>query len=384
MQIVGGVYRELCCVPDWDAIYGSGGRAAAAISSLSPDSVLHTYLEDGFDAALISRFGIPIRHYPRSTGIAFSYFHPLSRPHIEPPSSEIIKQSKIEVNGDVVLRFGFLEGDSVISARRAVYDPQTWRDQQPFGSNGSIAKELAIVLNELELRCATGIDDIHLAASHLMEHQGATIVVAKGGVKGATVFESNRKISIVPAYRSSGVFKIGTGDIFSAVFTHYWGEKGLSAAIAADIASRSVSVYCSTMQLPVKDDVLSQLVAVKFVASGSVLLHGGVDTIGQRYTMEEARFILKELGVNVLCPQLGDVVNGDETAVLLIEDGLGSEVTELINRAKKNKTHVVLLQGAGAKTGDIYLDDSNTEVVDDFSSALYFSAWAAAENASSI
>ena len=43
MEIAGGVYRELCCIPKWDAIFGSGGRAAAAVASLSPDSVLHTY-----------------------------------------------------------------------------------------------------------------------------------------------------------------------------------------------------------------------------------------------------------------------------------------------------------------------------------------------------
>lgn len=382
MQIVGGVYREQCCVPHWDAVYGSGGRAAAAIASLSPDSVLHTYLEDQLDAAPINKFGIPIRHYRRSTGIVFLYFHPLSRPHIQPPTSEIIKHPKIEVKGDVVLRFGFLEGDSVVDARRAVYDPQTWRNPPSFGSNGSVANELAIVLNELELRCATGLDDINLAALHLMKQQGAILVVAKRGVKGATVFESNGKVSIVPAYRSSGVFKIGTGDVFSAVFTHYWGEKGLPASIAADFASRSVASYCGTVQLPVKEEGLSQLEPIKFVASGSILLHGEVDTIGHRYEMEEARFILKEFGVEVSCPILGDAFDGEETAVLAIATEFSAEVLDIIDRAKRNKIPVIILNGAKAKMDHLHLD--HAEVVDDFSSAIYFAAWAAAENANSL
>ena len=370
----------MCCVPPWDETYGSGGRAAAAISSLSPDSTLHTYLEDGLDKTLTSKLGIKIRRYPRPTGIAFSYFHSLSKPHIQPPSGEIIKQPKIEVSGNVVLRFGFLEGNAVINARRAVYDPQTWQNPPSFASNGSVAKELAFVLNELELRSTTGINDIKLAACHLMDHQDAAIVVVKGGTKGATVFESDGIVSIIPAFRSSEVFKIGTGDVFSAVFTHYWGEKSLSPSIAADIASRSVAAYCSNKLLPIEEEGLSQLVPIKFLAPGSILIYGSVDTVGQRYTMEEARFILREFGVDVSCPNLGDTSNGKETAVLLIEDGFDSEVSELINLAKGNNTPVVLLKAADKKIDNTFLDDSSIEVVDDFSSALYFAAWAAAEN----
>ncbi|MGA9671374.1 MAG: hypothetical protein WBQ94_19335 [Terracidiphilus sp.] len=46
MHIVGGFYREICYIPPWNAVFGSGGRAAAAVSRLSPGSVLHTYAED--------------------------------------------------------------------------------------------------------------------------------------------------------------------------------------------------------------------------------------------------------------------------------------------------------------------------------------------------
>lgn len=377
MQIVGGFYREQCCFPEWNEWFGSGGRAAAVVSALSPGSVLHTYSEDINNLKFLNGLGIKTQCHSRSTGIVFSYFHTLSKPYIQPPPHEIIKQSKIEVNGDVVLRFGFLEGEAVIDARRAVYDPQARLNPPSFGANGSIAEELAVVLNELELRCITGIDNINSAALHLMEHQGTKVVVVKGGVRGATVFESNGKISIIPAYRSKGVFKIGTGDVFSAVFTHHWGEKGLSAANAADIASRSVAVYCSTIQLPVEDDRLSQLTPINFVTHGSVLLRGGVDTIGRRYAMEEARFVLRELGVTVSCPTLGDNVSEEESVVLIIEDGLDEEISEFIIQAENAGKQVIVLNETRAKIDHMNL--GATEVVDDFSSALYFAAWAAAE-----
>jgi len=219
MHIAGGLYRELCQVPAWDAVFGSGGRAAAAVSALSPGSTLYTYVEDFESSRAISlkELGIELRLSPRPTPIVFAYFHPLSRPHIQPPPDEIARQPPIQVNGDAALRFGFLEGDAVVAARRAVYDPQTWRNPALFGANGSVAEELAIVLNELELRSAAGLNDLKSAASLLMESQGAAVIVAKGGARGAMVFERGGRAAHVPAYRSSRVFKIGTGDVFGNV-----------------------------------------------------------------------------------------------------------------------------------------------------------------------
>ena len=382
MHIVGGLYREQCCMPAWDAVFGSGGRAAAAVSTLSPDSTLHTYAED-FDSegiASLKKLGIEMCLYPRPTAIVFAYFHPLSRPHIQPSPAEIKQQPKIQVSGDAVLRFGFLEGDAIVDAHRAVYDPQTWRNPVPFATNGSVARELAIVLNELELRAATGLDDLKLAALHLMEHQGAAVVVSKGGISGATVFERGGRAISVPAYRSSRVFKIGTGDVFSAIFAHYWAEKGMSVDESADIASRSVAAYCSVGRLPLTCDELRNRAPIKFMAPGSVLLEGAVDTLGQRFTMEEARFILRELGVEVFCPALDGTLNPTAKAVLVLADGLDGEVAKLI-RVKAAGIPIVVLRESRVHKSDALTDGADVRVIDDFSSALYFVAWAAAENA---
>jgi hypothetical protein len=46
ISIVGGVYHERCLWPDWDQVYGSGGRAAAALSGQSGSITLHAYAPD--------------------------------------------------------------------------------------------------------------------------------------------------------------------------------------------------------------------------------------------------------------------------------------------------------------------------------------------------
>lgn len=381
MHIVGGLYREQCCIPEWDAVLGSGGRAAAAISTLSPGSILHAYTEDFESEGVVSleKLGIEMRLSPRPTGIVFAYFHPLSRPYIQPPPSEIKQQPKIQVSGDAVLRFGFLEGDAIVVAHRAVYDPQTWRSPAPFGANGSVAKELAIVLNELELRSATGLDDLKSAALHLMEDQVAEVVVAKRGIRGATVFDRDGRTISIPAYRSSRVFKIGTGDVFSGIFAHYWAEKGMSPGDAADIASRSVAVYCSCGKLPLADDADRKLVPTKFTEPGCVLLTGAIDSLGRRYAMEEARFILRELGVEVVCPALDGNMNPTANAVLVLADGLDDRTIKNICD-KADGTPIVILREGVTQTADTLSIEGNITITDDFCSALYLSCWSAAES----
>lgn len=380
MYIVGGIYKEQCCVPTWDAVFGSGGRAAAAVSGLTSSCILHAYAED-FDSegiASLNKLGIGLRLSPRPNAIVFSYFHPLSRPHIQPSPSEIERQPPIQVSGDAVLRFGFIEGDAIVNAHRAVYDPQTWRNPAIFSENGSIAGELAIVLNELELRFSTGHDDLGLAASDLIKHQGAAVVVVKRGIKGAMIFERGGRKFSVPAYRSPRVFKIGTGDVFSAIFALFWAEKKMHPLEAADIASRSVSAYCTAGRLPLEDDELQNLLPIKCEAFGPVLLEGMINTLGRRYTMEEARFVLQELGVDVICPALDITVGSTAKSVLIIADGLDDETAKKI-LSKTVEIPKVLLSQRGKQDEKISVEDSNIITTDDFASSLYLAAWATAE-----
>jgi hypothetical protein len=93
--------------------------------------------------------------------------------------------------------------------------------------------------------------------------------------------------------------------------------------------------------------------------------------------MEEARFVLRELGVTVCCPVLGDKLSGEETAVLFIADGLGAEISELVKQAETERMQVIVLNETRANIDQI--NPRFTKVVNEFASALYIAAWAAGE-----
>ncbi len=381
MHIAGGLYQELCCVPEWNAVFGSGMRAAIAVSRLSPGSAFHAYSESpkhkGID--LLKKEGIGLHIDPRPTGIVFSYFHPLSTPHIEPSPDEANALPPLKVSGNAVLRFGFLEGDAIVDAERAVYDPQTSKKATPFGANGSEAEELAIVLNEHELLSMTGLRDIDTAALGLIE-QGAKLVLVKRGVRGATVFEEDGRIASIPAYRSSRIFKIGTGDVFSAIFTHYWAEKEESAENAADIASRAVAAYCESRRLPILESDLRNLKPIEYRTPGMLLLLGDIETVGQRYTMEEARFILSELGVDVSCPSLGYVSDKKISATLILADGISEKIESYMEISRSSSNFTIILNESSRKIENTFFNKENVYVSEDFASSIYLSAWAAFES----
>ncbi|WP_312341283.1 carbohydrate kinase family protein [Stutzerimonas nitrititolerans] len=379
MHIVGGLYRELCDVPFWDSTLGSGGRASLAAKALVSGVELFTYASSSDHSALrmLESEGIITHASARSSSIVFAYFHPLSSPHIEPPRASINLENSISVTGDAVLRFGFLEGDARITAHRAVYDPQTWHNPSLFEANGSTAKELALVMNELEARRITGIKELDLAAQHLIQEQGAQVVVIKQGARGASVYDDVGNISHVPAYRSSTVFKIGTGDIFSAVFAVHWARGRLSPQQAADLASRSVSVYCDTRAFEFDESILMRRQPVSSGIGSRVRLEGGVDSLGQRYTMEEARFALRELGVDVACPQIDSTSAGWVTdATLVINDGLSAESLTRIADDRARSVPIITLHERTAAVGVL---PAARETTNDFTTAIYLAAWAAGD-----
>lgn len=373
MHIAGGLYRELCEVPFWDATLGSGGRAARAIATLSPGSHLHTYAasEDKLTLEFLQQSGLKTSVCSRPSSIVFAYFHPLSHPYIQPDMLGVERLPPIEVDGDAVLRFGFLEGEAIVNANRAVYDPQTWRDPEPFLANGSTANELAIVLNELELQSATGQKDIKQAAELLMKTQNAAVVVVKGGIRGATVFEKTGKMSQIPAYLSTQIFKIGTGDIFA----FHWAERKLSAAEAAVWASQSVSAYSETQKFSFQESSLSSRVPISSKSYGHILLEGCADSLGQRYVMEEARFALSELGIKVNCPELNSGAEyTDIKSVLVIAHGLRNSIIHRIKHTHDRGLPIVVLSELSDTPKILqnsYLDTT------DFTTALYHAAWAA-------
>ncbi|MGQ3043427.1 MAG: hypothetical protein ACT6R7_15540 [Brevundimonas aurantiaca] len=373
MDIAGGLYRELCETPAWDAVFGSGGRAASALAGVSPTVRLHAYVSQGPTSDAVRRLreiGVEVLEQSRTTEIAFSYLHPLSDPHIEPALEAIPQAQPLHIRADTILRFGFLEGDAVVDAGTAVFDPQTARRQMSFRQNGSRADRLALVLNEGELRAHGGEGGLDNVARAVMAGEAADVLILKRGAHGAAVYEGKAEPCQVPAYRSNAVFKIGTGDVFSAWFAHLWAERGLAADVAADQASRAVAAYAETRSLPPPQRNFPPL---RLSADrGRILILGSPSTLGRRFVLEEARHRLRAMGVEVACPGLGDpaVAPGATTAVLVVAEALQQPLDDPFTAHPG--TSVVTLDETGAT-----VPSPGRDVCADFTTAIYRTAWAA-------
>ncbi|MEO9623693.1 MAG: PfkB family carbohydrate kinase [Qipengyuania citrea] len=393
--VVGGVYAEECLEPFWNDVYGSGGRAAAALSGWCDDLKLVTYrssaLADGLEN-LSAIYGFPIEGPEVRDAVSFRYIHSLDEPRIAPRPDSISVHPPIEVSGDVVLRFGMLEGDARVTARRAVYDPQSAFDPRPFHENGSTADELALILNAFEARRLTNETEPERMVEALIEKQDASIVVLKLGGHGAIVATRTSRTR-VPAYRSDTVWKLGAGDVFSAAFTKFWACDGLEPTEAADLASRSVSVYASTRSLPIpaKKELAALDLSPVTPSSGRVYIAAPFFTLADLWLVEEIRQRLLDMGVGVFSP-LHDVGLGTAQEVALRDlEGLdqadvvlavlsGSDpgtIFEVGYAVAKGKPVICLAQNMRDEDAKMP-EGSGCLIVSDLVTAIYHSIWALA------
>lgn len=391
ITVAGGVYAEQCVEPFWDDVYGSAGRAAAAVSAAVPVE-LHTYraqpLADGIEN-LARVYGINVRGPEVPKDISFSYMHSLAVPRIVPRPDAIDRQPAISVDGEIVLRFGMLEGEAIVRARRAVYDPQSAFGPASFHANGSSADALALILNRSEARQLTGETDPARAVQRLLEIENAAVVILKMGGHGAMVATPDG-IAQVPAYRSERVFKIGSGDVFSGAFALFWGHEARAPAEAADLASRAVSYYCGSRALPLPSaqDLLALELEPVTPGDGLVYLASPFFDLGQRWMVEEARSLLREMGVRLFSPlhdvgpgpgsvvALQDLAGLDASnAVLAILNGADvGTVFEVGYAVAKGLPVVALAQNMRAEDLKM-IEGSGCTVVEDLVSALYHVVW---------
>jgi Nucleoside 2-deoxyribosyltransferase/pfkB family carbohydrate kinase len=390
LTVVGGLYRERCVWPEWDRVFGSGGRAASAIVGHVDAITFRTYAT----AALSDEFrpqaegdGLAFLPEPSSQTIGFEYVHSLSTPVIIPAPSRVSNQPPLVVTGNVVLRFGMMEGTARVDAERCVYDPQSAFGPEPFVENGSRATHLAIVANRAEVLALGGGDDPLAAGAHLLE-TGAEVVVVKAGVEGAYVLTSGGSAR-VPPHRSERVWTIGSGDVFAAMFTARWGVHGDSPVEAAELASLAVAAHADTMGLPVPSaEALRVRSAPATAVGGRAYLASPFFTLGQRWLVDEARRGLRDLGLRVFSP-VHDVGSGpaskvapaDLTAldecdvVFAILDGLDSGTLFEVGYARARNKPVYAVAQTVSDADLKMVEGSGCHVYDDFVTALHHLAW---------
>jgi hypothetical protein len=391
IAIIGGTYVERCQWPVWYELFGSGLRAAAALSGRDLDISLHTYVSalrasnlNSISAAL--RFGVVTSE--TSALYAFHYQHSLADPHCIAPTE--LPKTSLVVEADTVLCYGMMEGNAIVRARRAVYDPQSPLSPKNFHENGSSAKQLAILTNEAEARALSGLNDLHEAGTRLLSTQRAEVVIIKSGLKGATVF-TDSGVTEVAAYRARSAFLIGSGDVFSAEFAYRWLIENCSPRKAAELASLAVAYYCQSPSVPIprtlpKDFNPSPL-AIDKGKSRSVYLAAPFFNMQQLWMVEEALAHLGSQGLKVFSPfhkigvgEPAEVAQQDTDAIaksdglFALLDGYDPGTLFEIGFARALKKPVTVFVTPTEPTNLTMLVGSGCDVFHDFVSAIYWEA----------
>ncbi|MGN7713228.1 PfkB family carbohydrate kinase [Agrobacterium radiobacter] len=254
-----------------------------------------------------------------------------------------------------------------MTGSRVIYDPQSPHAPEAFTENGSAADELALVMNEQEFKAYSKSDDLDAGARDLMESRAANVVVVKRGVFGALIYSSIGAPVKIPIYQSSRVFKIGTGDVFSGVFAYFWAQERRNPIEAADLASRAVAIYCEAPVSPIDAAGLEGREPVKGNPPLAVDIYGAADTLGRRYTLQEALYCLRSLGVDasIAATALPGAGGRNNAVGLVIADGVSDESLSALNTVLGGI--VVLNEEHRPLPPDI----DRVRVSDDFASAIY-------------
>lgn len=398
ISVVGGVYHEICMCPNWHETYGSGGRAASAIATIGGAVKLYAYADELAQEVINARAaieGFTSCLTMINQSIRFSYHHSLATPVIENP--EVI-QNPLRVDADNVIRFGFLEGDAVIHADYAVYDPQNPKAPSTFHANGSTAKHLALVLNkhEASLFCGKPEASVKELGQTLIAQHKAEVVIIKMGPLGALVCDSSGE-KLIPAFETASVWKIGSGDTFVGIFGHYWMDKGLSPAEAALIASKATAYYCQTMGFA-SEKRLAKFNPCPIEPSQNYLsgrlpyiyLAGPFFTLAQLWMIDEAKKNLKEMGFKVFSPyhdvgkgSAADVVHQDISAIvecdmmLAIGDGLDSGTMYEIGYARAKDKPVVMYSENETSDNRKMMEGTECILCSDYVTSIYQCLWTA-------
>ncbi len=280
-----------------------------------------------------------------------------------------------------------LEADVVVSAKRAVYDPQTEQSPDDFFKNGSRADQVVLVCNEQELLALSGLRDIKTSVIELVERYAG--VVVKLGPAGAIV-ATKKEYARVPAFITDSIFKIGSGDIFSAAIAFHWGEKRVALVEAASLASRAVAAYVSTREANLDSEYLLGLdLRPAPPAKGKrVYLAAPFFDLGQRRVVEDTRDILRRFGHDVQSPlhEVGtgppDIIAPADIALLrscdmvfCILDGMDPGTVFETGFARALGLPIVAFAERTASYEMTMFEGTGCQIFSDYTAAVYAVGW---------
>lgn len=401
VHVVGGSYGEECAFPRRRILRGSGGRAAALLSSLDVQTTLHTSVctDQLLQASsLAQHLGYELRASSSEHAIWFRYRFPLGRPDVYP--NRISRTHQPSVDSEFALVYGMVEGRPTVTAKKAVYDPQDGCNSRPFSENGSSAEILAQVVSWSEGRALTGLVEPAAIASALLEQPGTAVAIVKCGPQGALVAtESDR--SWVHSFPTKNVYKIGSGDVFSAAFAYSWMCLELGAVPAAWFASRCVAYYVEHGVDRLSDHQIKAFMeearvahtkhgsgARRAIPQGQIYLAGPFFNVAQQWVIDETRGALGDMGFCVFSPihdvgegLASDIASADLAAldrsqiVLAIVDGLDPGTLFEIGYARARGLPVVVVAEDVPSSALTMVEGSGCDVVHDLTTAIYRTCW---------
>ncbi|MFL6438141.1 MAG: PfkB family carbohydrate kinase [Terriglobales bacterium] len=400
LLVIGGCYVEECAFPRITSYRGSGLRAAMTVAGLRNGVLLHTVLGPSLSEhfkEVAERHKIELSVTTGSQDVWFNYRHPLAVPDIYPAAIKPVEQER--VTGDLLLVFGMLEGRPRVKGKKVVYDPQDGYRARPFNINGSSADELAIVASFSEGATLTGAETAEQIAAKLLQEENCGCVALKCGPRGAFVATPEDQRWVRP-FASSRVWKIGSGDIFSAAFAHAWLLESLSGVESAAFASRMVAEYVSSRNESFSQSAMSEIRAdahdaaatatreSRLIPDVSIYLAGPFFTTGQQWLVDEARAAFRELGFKVFSPihevgigPAGQIAHADLEAlsrsklVFAILDGTDPGTIFEVGYARGRGIPVVGVAENVAAGNLTMLLGSDCGISDDFATSIYAACW---------
>ncbi len=393
MIVVGGVYHEICRDPSYSDLFGSGARAAYALSNVHSPPKLHSAVNEEA-AAIVRAKGIALECIERPQPICFMYDTPVSRPMHDYSGSDNQKVC-LNVEADSILTFGMVEARPVVKAVSLVIDPQSPGLEDLEGHFEWSAERLAIVGNHREILglCESPSRPVAEAAEQVRSKYSAEIVIAKCGPLGAFLVDDSGTSFIEP-YPTVEVWPIGSGDVYSALFAWYWAERGEDPLYSAQQASKGTATWCSRGPLQVvtkRGDVVLPKSDVECAWGRDVKIYlaGPFFSYGERWLVDQVRDCLKDLGVEVFSP-LHDVGKGEPSkvapadlrgleecsAVLALLDGEDPGTLFEVGYAKAKNIPVVGLTERPESTDFTMLIGTDIPIYSSLAQAAYNAVWA--------
>ena len=259
----------------------------------------------------------------------------MSAPNIHTLNNLIEVQEQMYVEEEIVICYGMMESlNPIINANYLIFDPQSEKKPSLIFDNGSTFNHLAIIMNVEEAKKFTNKVNTDLIVKDFFEKTDRLeVLILKDGPFGAYLFYNNMFYHI-DAYETENVFKIGSGDVFVAVFGYLWAKEKLEPIEAAQKASLATAMYCNNQLLQINRqdlddlDLLKKIKIDKTKFDKKIYLAGPFFTMADRWLIEEAKFQLEKFGANVFSP-LHDVGFG-KSDVVAKEDLKGVDESDIL------------------------------------------------------